>query len=77
MAENMKNIQEELDYKEAYMFLFNNVSDMIETQVEMAKQMLILQKQCEELCIGNCPENLSVDTEQIAETLVDMVKKNM
>ena len=78
MSETMQNmnVKEELDYKEAYTFLFNSISDMIEMQLKMAKQMLISQKQCEELCIGNQPENLNADSKQILEILVDMIKKS-
>jgi len=75
MTENMKNMKEELDYKEAYKFLFNSIGDMIEMQLTMAKQMLILQKQCEEICIGNSPEGLNVDSEQVLAQLTDMIKK--
>ena len=76
-SEKAEKHAKELDYNEAYSFLFNSVSDIIKVQVEMVKQMLILQKQCEEICIGNQPENLILASEQIREMLVDMIKKNM
>ena len=68
---------EELNYNEAYTFLFNNISDMVDLQLTMMKQMLILQKQCEEICIGNQPENLTVDSAQILEQMVEMMKRNL
>ena len=78
MAENTKNVTEKLDYKEADTFLFNSVSDMAMTQMKIAKEMLILQKQCEEICIGgNQPQNLNIDSEQIRELLMDMIKQNV
>ena len=72
-----ERIQEELNYNEAYTFLFNNISDMVDLQITMMKQLLILQKQCEEICIGNNPENLSVESGQVLALLIDIIKQKM
>ena len=74
MSEKMR---EELNYNEAYTFLFNSISSMVDLQITMVEQMLVLQKQCEEICIGNRPENLNVDSKQILVQFIDMLKQNL
>ena len=75
MMESMGNMgNSELNYKEAYSLLFNHISDMTERQISMAKEMIILQKQAEEICINGVP-NRGIDDERIWEMLIDITKK--
>ena len=78
MAEIQKNAatQEELGYKEAYLFLFSGLSDIIEKQMTLTKEMIIVQKQCEEICISGLP-NGHIDNEKILAFLDDMIKQNL
>jgi len=73
----VKNItQGELNYREAYSLLFNYISDMMEQQIAMMKEMVILQKQCEEICVSGLPNvsGANTDDEQILQTIVNMLK---
>ena len=82
MSENMQNTQmeqneEKLNHDEAYRFLFNNVTDIAIEHIKILTRMMVLQWQCEEICIG---ENISVgkvDSEKIVSSLIKMVKQSL
>lgn len=68
---------EELNYKKGYAFLFNSISDMIKMSARMLKQMMILQKYSEELCIAEPSEDIEMDTGEILELIVEKIKQNI
>lgn len=69
--------KEDLNYKQGYAHLFNGISKMIKLQMKMAKKMMILQQESEEICISSQPENSSIDSEQILKQLIDLIKQTM
>ena len=69
--------KEELNYKQGYAHLFNGIGEMIKLQMRMAKKMMVLQQESEEICIGSQLENSDIDSEQVIERLADIIKQNM
>ena len=72
--------QEGLYYSEAYSLLFNSISDIVERQAAVLKDMLILQKHAEEICTTGLPvSHITVEqiSEQISGMLADLINKNM
>jgi len=61
----MKN-KEELNYKQAYYYLFNKVTDMI-------KALQIVQRKAEEICISEVPDDVEICTEKILRNLADNI----
>ena len=72
----MRKNRRELKRKEAYEFWINHMSDLIDEQLQEAKQQVILQKQREAICSGNSLEEITVDAEEILDMLIKMNKKN-
>jgi len=68
---------EELNYKKGYALLFNGISDHVKLLMQMVKQLLILQRKSEELCIAEPMKDNEITQEHIMEMMANIIKQNM
>jgi len=68
----MKNNDEnkkDLNYKDAYYYLFNKVTDIIGA-------LQIAQRKAEEICINETkPDNIEINIEEIIKNIADIIKE--
>lgn len=68
MKTNEKS-KEELNYKQAYHYLFNKVTDTI-------KALKIIQRKAEDICIDETiSDNTAIDTDEMLKELINNIKE--
>ena len=66
----MKN-KEDLNYKQAYYYLFNKVTDMI-------KVLQVIQRRAEEICTNEAiPDDTEINTEEMLAKIISDINKKI
>ena len=63
-----ENQKEELNYKHAYNYLFNKVTEII-------KLLAVVQLKAEEICIDDAPcDDIEIDTDEILKNIINKIR---
>jgi len=69
MSSNKKS-PDELNYKQAYTYLFRQVTDII-------KKLKAVQRKAEEICVDETiQDSMEIDTEEILREITENIKNN-
>ena len=65
---NKKIEKNELNYKQAYLYIFNELSDI-------TKKLIMIQREAESICIDDISyESMGIDIEEILKDLINTIK---
>jgi len=76
-------MDDNLNYKKAYYYLFNKLTDMNNDIEKLHRRMAIIQRNAEGICIaereneGKKPKEEEIDTTEVLVSLVKEIKDNL